>query len=197
MNLRIVVEGLTAVQLQLEEMARRGMNMRPVMGVIGHIMQQSIMKNFEHQGRPGWKRLSSFTQMIYEGQAIDKARSTKAWQKAGAKGKQGIENRKIARDVSGGKILQRSGDLKKSITVGNVTNSSVEVGSPLVYARIHQIGGTVRPKRFDALYIPTSRGYIRKMQSVIPARPYLMLQNEDQTFILRAVQAYMIGGDQA
>ncbi|WCK55427.1 phage virion morphogenesis protein [Aneurinibacillus sp. Ricciae_BoGa-3] len=194
MNIVIEAQGLPAVERAFEELARRSINTKPLMGIIGHIMQQSIAKNFEVGGRPAWKPLSPFTQMVYTDMAIQKARGTKAWRNAGQRGRQGIENRRVAKDVHGGKILNRSGDLKKSITVGETTNSSVEIGSSLVYARIHQLGGTVRPKRFDALYIPTSNGYIRRQQSTIPARPYLMLQNEDETFILRAAESYLVGG---
>jgi phage gpG-like protein len=194
-NIVIEVQGLEVVTQQIEEMALRGMNTKPLMGTIGDIMLQSVAKNFEEQGRPNkWKPLSPFTRMIYEGQAREKARGTKAWQKAKERGRKGIEERRIAKDVGGAKLLHRSGDLKKSITLGEVTPTSVEIGSSLVYAAIHQFGGTILPKRFDALYIPTSKGYIRKPKSTVPARPYLMLQKEDETFILRAVESHMMGG---
>jgi phage gpG-like protein len=195
MKVVIEVQGLDFVTRELEEMARRGINTKPLMGEIGNIMLRSVAKNFEAQGRPTkWKPISPLTRMIYEGQARSKARATKAWQNAKEQGRRNIEERRVAKDVGGAKILHASGDLKKSITLGDVTNESVEIGSSLVYARIHQLGGIIRPKRFDALYIPFNGGYIRKKQSVIPARPYLMLQNEDETFILRAVENHMMGG---
>jgi len=198
--MKIVIESpeLDSVLNEIEKMAKRGIRTAPLMRTLGNVILQSVDKNFEEQGRPQkWKPLSPFTLKVYEGIATEKAQSTKAWAKAKARGKAGIENRRIAKDVHGGKLLMRSGGgggLRGSITIGDVTDYSVEVGSSLVYARIHQLGGTIVPKRFDALYVPFRGGYLRKMKSVMPARPYLMLQNEDETFIMRAVEDYFTEG---
>lgn len=44
----------------------------------------------------------------------------------------------------------------------------------VVYARIHEEGGTIRPKNAKALAVPLPEGGIALVQSVtIPARPYL------------------------
>lgn len=44
----------------------------------------------------------------------------------------------------------------------------------VVYARIHELGGTIRPKTAKALAVPLPEGGIALVQSVtIPARPYL------------------------
>lgn len=193
--MQIIIESadIQKVSTQIEEMVLKSVNTLPLMATIGTILHQSIDKNFENQGRPSkWKPLSPFTIKLYEGQAIDKARATKAWQKAGERGRAGQESRRIAKDVHGGKLLAQSGQLKKSITIGEITNTSVEIGSSLVYARIHQLGGTILPRRFDALYIPFGKGYKKVHKTTIPARPYLVMQNEDETFILRAVEAYLM-----
>ncbi len=54
----------------------------------------------------------------------------------------------------GGKTLQDRGLLKKSIRVTQVRASSVIVGSPLIYSRIHHEGGTIRPRNAKNLAIP-------------------------------------------
>ncbi|WP_339745567.1 hypothetical protein [uncultured Maricaulis sp.] len=44
----------------------------------------------------------------------------------------------------------------------------------VVYARIHELGGTIKPKNGAALTIPQADGSVRLVSQVtIPARPYL------------------------
>jgi len=44
----------------------------------------------------------------------------------------------------------------------------------VIYARIHELGGTIRPVRAKKLAIPQDDGSVRLVDSVtIPARPYL------------------------
>jgi len=97
--------------------------------------------------------------------------------------------------ISAAKILSRSGDLKKSIHIGRVTNESVEIGSSLPYARIHQLGGVIRPKTKKALCVPMGGGRFLLLKSVtIPARPFLAIQKEDEQVIMRAVRTYILEG---
>ena len=72
-------------------------------------------------------------------------------------------------------ILRKSGDLWKSIHVGAVGNDSVEVGSPKVYAAVHQFGSKKK----------TGRG------SGIPPRPYFPIDGKPDSarFTPRAEQA--------
>ncbi|KAA5607139.1 hypothetical protein F1188_04355 [Roseospira marina] len=58
---------------------------------------------------------------------------------------------------------------------------TVRQGTNLVYARIHQLGGTIRPKTAKALAVPVGDGIRLVQQVTIPARPYLGLSAEDRT----------------
>lgn len=93
--------------------------------------------------------------------------------------------RKIANDakknVSGGgdsteQLNVRGGDLRSSIAheVDKDGLTSVgRVGSSVVYAPIHEFGGTIRAKK-DWLRFKTRDGQlVRVKQVTIPARPYL------------------------
>lgn len=175
----------------IASMAARGVNTRPLMGTIGQIILGSVTKNFEAEGRPRWKPISSLTQDIYTGRLLDRLESSRGYQKLKR------EKTKLARRSTylaqhgSRRILQGEGDLKKSIVVGKVTRNSVEVGSSLPYARIHQLGGEIRPKKGKYLLIPIGGRFVRLKKATIPARPYLLLQKEDETTIIRATTDYL------
>lgn len=93
-----------------------------------------------------------------------------------------IETEKTAPDGSdwkpnraGSSILYASHTLAQSIDY-ITTQTEVHVGSPLVYAAIHQFGGVIKAKNAKALrwFAPGGNGQPSFAQSVtIPARPYL------------------------
>jgi len=76
-----------------------------------------------------------------------------------------------------GKTLIDSARLMNSITTRAHSNR-VEIGTSVIYARIHQLGGIA------------GRG--RKVE--IPARPYLMVQDEDWSPIREVLSRYLTGG---
>jgi phage virion morphogenesis protein len=77
-----------------------------------------------------------------------------------------------------GQILVKSaGGLAPSIST-YVTKDSVSVGTNKVYAAIHQFGGRA------------GRGH----KVTIPARPYIVIQDEDITEMKAAVTDYLTGG---
>ena len=59
---------------------------------------------------------------------------------------------------------------KVSPVVGSGNSLRVLVSSPLPYARIHQTGGVIRPKRVKALAIP-NRSYSRIIRNGVPIAP--------------------------
>ncbi|MCB1520670.1 MAG: phage virion morphogenesis protein [Hyphomicrobiaceae bacterium] len=74
---------------------------------------------------------------------------------------------------AGTSILVRRGGLRDSIHY-RTGASEVRIGSGLVYAAIHQFGGTIRPKAARKLVFPGSGGgLVFADQVTIPARPYL------------------------
>ena len=46
---------------------------------------------------------------------------------------------------------ERSGELKRSIRVLDIDGQSAKVGSDLVYAPIHEFGGTIRPNKGEVM----------------------------------------------
>ncbi|MFB6364474.1 phage virion morphogenesis protein [Paenibacillus elgii] len=175
----------------LQEMQRRSLNLRPFMGAVGMIMIKSTHENFEAEGRPiKWKGWSPLTKERGENSAMahaEKTRKTKA-------GRQRQYIRNLSK-LSAKKILQSRGELKKSVVIGRITSDSVEIGSSLVYSRIHQLGGTIVPKKAKALAIPMGGGKVIKLKRVkMPARPYLMLQQTDRDTIIRVARDYLTRG---
>lgn len=93
-------------------------------------------------------------------------------------------------NVAGTSILYREGNLARSIDYV-ATSDSVQIGSALVYARIHQMGGTIKPKTAKALAFMIG-GEFRLVQSVtIPARPYLGISGEDEREIISTTEDWM------
>jgi phage virion morphogenesis protein len=78
---------------------------------------------------------------------------------------------------TGGQTLSLTGRLRRSFSV-KATGSRVSVGTNVVYAAIHQMGGKA--------------GRCGKV--TIPARPFLMVQDEDWREIERQLAEYITGG---
>ncbi len=83
---------------------------------------------------------------------------------------------------SGG-ILSLHGHLRDSI-VSSSTATTAEWGSNLEYAAIHQVGGTIRPKKgkFLSFLLGERRVFARKVE--IPARPYLGFGEDEKRAVL-------------
>ena len=78
---------------------------------------------------------------------------------------------------TGGQTLSLTGRLRRSFSV-KATGSRATVGTNVVYAAIHQAGGK------------TGRGG----KATIPARPFLLVQDEDWREINRQLAEYITGG---
>ncbi len=146
-------------------------------GNIADVVQGMVADAFQNQGRPGepWVELSKKTL---------------------------ARRRKGKKDSNSDRILQDTGRLKQSVSVGRAGPHSYEVGSNLIYARIHQFGGVIRRKTRLAKHAErllerskAGRKYSERILSlaaeqanergsiltVIPARPYLpMPMTEDE-----------------
>ena len=142
---------------ELARLRRVGANWRPVLLDFGEHMMTSIARNFEEQGRPeSWKPLAPATK-------IARWRRRNRGQSMYTKGPRQRTTTRAYAFMTGMKILQDTAALKKSIH-RRVTGNILEIGSALVYARIQQKGGQA------------GRG--RRVR--IPARPYLIFQDEDE-----------------
>ncbi len=81
--------------------------------------------------------------------------------------------------AQGGQTLVDTGRLRDSVTV-EARAEEVAIGSNVVYAAIHQLGGTIKPKTQKALAFRGADGGLVMARSVtLPARPYLGLGPAD------------------
>lgn len=85
----------------------------------------------------------------------------------------------------GGKTLTDSGHLRDSIQ-HVASNGSVEIGTNVVYARIHNFGGTIKPKTAKALsfFLPGisangGPGQVFAKSVTMPKREFLGLNDDD------------------
>jgi phage virion morphogenesis protein len=86
----------------------------------------------------------------------------------------------------GGRTLTDSGALLSSIASAS-TATEATVGTNLIYAAIHQKGGTIRPKAGRALATPFGpRGAVR-----MPARPFLGFSLFEQDRIEEILAAHL------
>ncbi len=100
----------------------------------------------------------------------------------------------IRKREEGGQILRQRGHLDNSIT-HKASADSVEIGSNLIYARIHQEGGTISAKGDGPLRfkLPGALGF-RSAESVfIPARPFLGIGGDDEQTIVELTEDYLLG----
>ena len=78
------------------------------------------------------------------------------------------------------RILTLNGYLRGQMTWQLVGDRTVEIGSNLPYAAVHQFGATIKPRAAKVLIF---RGHVAKSVT-IPARPYLGLSDEDRSEIV-------------
>ncbi len=98
----------------------------------------------------------------------------------------------------GGQTLSKTGRLRRSFTVA-AGNGWTAVGTNVAYAAIHQLGGhtgphIIRPRKKKALRTPY--GIFRKVNhpgSLIPARPFLQVQDEDWEEIKATINDFLLG----
>lgn len=96
----------------------------------------------------------------------------------------------------GAGMLVESGRLIGSLT-RKVEGPQLLVGTNVLYAAIHQVGGVIRPKSKRALRFRIGQRWVLVRQVKIPARPFLGISARDledmretiEGFILRASRA--------
>jgi phage virion morphogenesis protein len=145
----------------LGEARKRARDMMPAFQQIGEHMQDSILQNFAAGGRPD--PWAPLKPRTLIGRA---GGARKAYKKRG-----GL-TAKAQRTIAGHKILIQSGALRGSIHYV-ASSDNVLIGSALVYAATHQYGRT------------------RGRGTPIPARPFLVVQPEDDREISRILTAYL------
>ena len=90
--------------------------------------------------------------------------------------------------ITGGKTLLDTGRLVGSI-VSEATDRSVEVGTNVIYAAIHQFGGTIRGKAGKLQFRLANGQFVTKDAVTMPARPFLGVSSDDEQEILDSPEA--------
>ena len=91
---------------------------------------------------------------------------------------------------AGTSTLYASGALSRSVDY-IASEESVQVGSGIVYARIHQQGGTIRPKKGKALAFRAGNRMVFARLVNIPARPWLGLSADNQREIVETAEDWL------
>lgn len=166
-----VTVNVTPVLQTLGSLSQQLDGLRPLLEDVKGRLLLSVQQNFTAGGRPrNWTPLAAST--------LANRRGTSA------------------------RILRDTGRLQNSIT-GRIENRRVIVGTNVVYARIHQEGGTVRvpeirarPGKVLRFVVGGQVVYARRVSAHtvrIPARPYLLLQEGDKTYIRDAIGRHLKG----
>lgn len=150
------VQGLGLIRRALYAMSSRKTKEK-ALNAIGAYLQAQAQARFETETGPDGRRWHALSR-----------RTIQRGIRASDVGRDGRLNARGARRISMRKILTDTGRLKSSISYRLNGTSSVSVGSDLVYANIHQFGG-----------------------SHIPARPFLGLAAGDEQHIRDLVISVM------
>jgi phage virion morphogenesis protein len=153
------------VKKTLGNMLSRLGDKRPALRIVGEILRTSFSKNFEEGGRPAqWK-----------------------------------PSRRAVRE--GGQTLVKTGRLVNSI-FSETDASRAVVGTNVKYAAIQQLGAkigarVILPVKGKALFWPGARHPVKKVNwpgATIPARPFLVIQDEDWAEIRDALWKHITAG---
>lgn len=98
--------------------------------------------------------------------------------------------------MQGGQTLRDTGLLQSSVTF-MTDRRGLDfgvIGSNLKYARIHQYGGVIRPKKARALTFTLADGsFVQVKKVVMPARPYIGISTEDEAGLVALAIEYLKG----
>ena len=98
-------------------------------------------------------------------------------------------------NAEGTSILQRTGQNLLASVAFNASDSEADWGAAWEHAHVHQEGATIVPKGADALVFSIGGKFVRTQQSVIPARPFVGLSEENRAELMELVtDVFGIGG---
>lgn len=167
------------------KLAGRVDDLGPAMNEIGAIVHASVVKNFEVGGRYGqvgdWRGGTRRWEPLQR-QTLRARNSYFRKFKETTGGEFDLKSEKRRKEG----ILQVSARLRNSID-WDIDRQGVVIGTNLAYAGIQHRGGktrphVIRPRRKQALAWPGGFGPVAKVNhpgSEIPARPFLVVQDED------------------
>lgn len=161
----------TGVKLLFERLQKKMSDMTPVMQEVGEIVRTSVVRNFEVGGRyseAGNWRGGSRTWKPLSIATLFAGKKGRFVTKSG-RYKKGVEEK-----LKNRAILVKEGHLLDSIK-WKASSDKVEIGTNKVYASIHQLGGPAG----------------RELKVNIPARPFMVVQDEDISEIKRAILRHL------
>lgn len=90
----------------------------------------------------------------------------------------------LRKTLMGGRTLTDTAHLVQSMT-HEATENSVAVGTNVIYAAIHQMGGTIRAKTSSGLRFrsPGNGGWVTRLSVEMPRRAFLGLDDDDEAEI--------------
>jgi phage gpG-like protein len=153
------------VQRRLGDMVRHLQDIAPALAEAGETVRTSVERNFIAEGRPQkWK-----------------------------------PSRRAAK--TGGQTLSDTGRLRNSFSV-EADSRKVSIGTSVSYAAAHQLGAkigarVILPVKGKALFWPGARHPVKKVNwpgATIPARPFLVIQDEDWVEIRAAMAEHIMRG---
>ncbi|OED40226.1 phage virion morphogenesis protein [Endozoicomonas sp. (ex Bugula neritina AB1)] len=90
-----------------------------------------------------------------------------------------------------GRILSDTGRLRNSLSY-KTGDDEVEIGTNILYAKTHQFGATIRPKKAKVLAFPGPDGKtIFAKQVTIPARPFLGVEKRQVNKIHQTIDQWV------
>lgn len=91
----------------------------------------------------------------------------------------------------GGQILRDTGRLRNSIAYETEGSDTVYIGTNLIYAAIHQFGGTIEAKNAPYLKFMVGGQFVQKRSVDIPARPFIGFESRQIDKINDAIETWM------
>lgn len=95
-------------------------------------------------------------------------------------------NTEYAKDKRNTRILTESGRLRNSIN-SRPSDHNVLVGTNVIYAAIHQFGGTIKPKNASHLFFRIGGSLVVADSVTLPARPFLGISEQDEAMVSEIV----------
>ena len=93
----------------------------------------------------------------------------------------------------GGQTLTDKAILRRSFTVRAYPDRA-EIGTNVKYAAIHQLGGVISAKNRPYLRFKIGDRFVSKKSVTIPARPFMMVQDDDWPKMTQALGKFFVDG---
>jgi phage gpG-like protein len=193
MQVKITPRNLEAAGVRLGAIGSRLQDLRTILARFGVHAIRSIEQTFEVGGRPQrWRPWAASTAANEAGRLYTKSGRI-------------TSSKKRSAGARTGKILVDSARLKNSVVAQLSGPRALSIGSNVVYARIHHLGGTIKipeitvekgcaMRWFRAGGAPVFARQTAAHDVTIPPRPWLVLQPEDIELLKQMVSGYVVTG---